>query len=108
MTNIPLHHPAYSPADLPTLRKQLKEKASLFYTMFALAGMAAARRMIKLQDGVVPGFRASFVNRRLEAAQIDGRVGGVPNRRERRRAKAMIKKHWQDVRRNEAEAAKHA
>lgn len=108
MTHIPLHHSHYSPTNLIELRQQLKERASLVYTMFAYASMAAAKRMIKLPDGVVPGFRTSFVNRRLTDAQITGQVAGAPNRKERRRAKDMIKQHWVDVRKNEAEAKKHA
>lgn len=108
MTHIPLHHPTYSPADYKELTNQLREKAMLAYTMFAYAGMIGAKRMIALQEGVVPGFRAAFVNRRLAAADIEGRVGGVPNRKQRRRTTRIIKNHWIEVRKNEAEAAKKA
>jgi hypothetical protein len=108
MTHIPLHHPAYSPTDLPTLRAQLREKAKLTYLMFSRAAMAAAKRMIPLAEGVVPGFRAGFVNDQLERGGIEGRVGGQPNRQERRRAKRQIKEHWKLVRKNEAEERKRA
>lgn len=106
MTHIPLHHPVYSPTDLPTLRAQLRQKAQLAYLMFSLAAMAAAKRMIPLADGVVPGFRASHVNDQLKAAGIEGRVAGQPNRFERRHAKHQIKEHWKLVRKNETEALK--
>jgi hypothetical protein len=105
MTDIPLHHPVFSPTDLPTLRAQLREKATLAYTMFVLSAMAAGKRTMKLPDGVVPGFRAAFVNERMAAAGIEGRVADQPNRRERRRAKQLIKKHWKRVHENEYRAA---
>lgn len=105
MTHIPLHHPRYSTPHLPTLREQLKQEAFLHYTMFAYAAMAASKRMIRLTDGVVPGFRAELVNAKLQAGGIVERVAGVPNRKQRRIAKAQIRTHWKNVRRNDSRMA---